>query len=391
MRMKFIIVMALIYSNTAFSKTDNNVEKEEISKDQAKAVMGGIYSSFLKVIPYLYSDENSIIALKKDKAKKSELLKDLTDLSEFFQSAKHIEYLSRPGFKPSLESMNSHLSDTINSVKSDNFIFAQKRLGAMASLCISCHSQLSSTGAQNAFGEALSKTKREAFESDFAYGNYLYLIRQFDESEKYLNLSIERALSESRSHELYSSLRRVISIHTKISFNFLKANNFINKYKNDKRMPSLAKATVTAWGKSLEEWRDFNPSSVTSVDSFIKKYLSPLEDIKEIKGLGDNDMTLLISSGILSKYLNDNPSTEYAPQILYWLSVAEKRLSNTFFFTLSDLYLKNCIKLYSTSPYARKCYNLYEENLEFGFTGSAGKDLPSEEKVELARLRSLLK
>ena len=387
--MKFLILMALSFSSVGYSKSE--MVKEEVSKDQAKAVMGGIYNSFLQVIPYLYSDENSIEVLKKDKAKKEALLKNLTDLSDFFKSARHVEYLDRPGFRPSLESMNSHLSDTINSVQSNNFIFAQKRLGSMTSLCISCHSQLSSMGAQNAFGEALNKTKRDEFDSDFGYGNYLYLIIQFDESEKYLNLALEKALAESRSHELYSSLRRIISIHTKISFNYSKANAFVVKYESDKRMPLLAKETVAAWRKSLESWKDFNPAKVTSIDSFIKKYLSPLEELKEVKGLGDNDITLLIASGILSKYLNDNPKTENAPQILYWLSVAERRLSNTFFFTLSDLYLKNCIKLYSKSPYAKKCYALYEENLEFGFTGSGGRDFPPEEKMELSRLRNLLK
>lgn len=386
--MKFLVLIILCTINIGQAATD---VKDETSKDQAKAVMNGVYGSFLKVVPYLYSDENSIEALKRDKLKKDELLKNLDDLSVFFQSARHVEYFDRPGFRPSLESMNSHLIDTINSVKNNNFVFAQKRLSAMTSLCISCHSQLSATGAQNAFGDALNKTKRDGFESDFAYGNYLYLIRQFDESEKYLNLGLDKALTESRSHELYTSLRRIISMHTKINFNYTKARAFVNKFESDKRMPALAKDMLTSWSSSLEKWKTFKTNEFKNVDGFITKYLSPLEDIKELKGTGDNDITLLIASGLLSKYLNDHPQTKSAPQILYWLSVAERRLSNTYFFTLSDVYLKNCIKLYSKSPYARKCYNLYEDNLEYGFTGSGGTDFPPEEKVELARLRSLLK
>ena len=135
----------------------------------------------------------------------------------------------------------------------------------------------------------------------------------------------------------------------------------------------------------------FTPEKVVSIDDFIKTYLLPLEDIKEIQGLGDNDITLLIASGILSKHLNDNPKAENAPEILYWMSVAERRLSSTFFFTLSDLYLKNCITSYTKSPYAKKCFNLYQENLEFSFTGSNGRDLPPEEKMELSRLKKFLK
>lgn len=381
----------LLIAVTNLSYASSTIVNNEDSKLQAKAVMGGVYEAFIKVAPYVYSDENSLESLKKDKAKKEELIKNLTDLSAFFNSARHVEYFQRPGFKPSLESMNSHLADTINSVNSNNFSFAQKRLSALTSLCISCHTQLSAQGSENAFGEAIKKSKRADFESDYAFGNYLFLIRHFEDSEKFLKLAIDKALVESRSYELYSSLRRVISIHTKIDFNYKKANEFVNKYVKDPKMPTLAKNTLQAWSKSLVPWKNFNPKKYGTIEEFIKIHLSPLEEIREQTGQGDNDITLLVASGILSKYLNDNPGTPSAPQILYWLSIAERRLSNTYFFTLSDLYLKDCVRLYSSSPFAKKCYNLYEENVQFGYTGSSGVDVPPEEKKELQRLRSYLK
>ncbi len=387
--MKVILLSMILFSLQSLGETPQT--KEEDSKIQAKAVMDGVYSSFLKVVPYLYSDENSILELKTDQAKKRELLKNLTDLSDFFKSASHVEYFDRPGFKPNLETMNSHLTATINSVSSDNFVFAQKRLSALTSLCINCHSQLSEKGVSNAFGEALNKSQREKFESDFAFGNYLYLIRQFKESEKYLTLSLERALNESRSHELLTSLRRIISIHTKIKFDYKRSKDFVDKYNKDPRVTGFAKESLKEWSSSLDKWKNFKPAQVTSVDSFIKRYLTPLEEIKEQKGLGDNDISLLIASGVLSKYLHDHPKSSSAAQILYWLSVAERRLSNTYFFTISDLYLKDCIKLYPKTSYAKKCYGLYEDNLKFGFTGSSGQDIPPEETVELSRLRKLLK
>lgn len=378
-----LVLIVLTCAVNAYAVNDD-------SKVQAKAIMGGVYGSFVKVIPYVYSDENSIEILKKDPIKKADLIKNLTDISEFFKSAKHVEYFQRPGFRPSLDTMNSHLSDTITSVQSDNFAFAQKRLNALTSLCISCHSQLSEHGTANAFGDEINKARREDFESDYAFGNYLYLVRRFDDSEKYLNLALERAIKESRSHELYTSLRRVISIHTKIAFNFDKANKFVDKYKKDLRLPVLAKTTLGSWSKSLQPWKKLNFNKVNSIELFIKTYLNPLDEMKEQTG-GDNDITLLISSGVLSKYLNDHPQTQSAPLILYWLAVAERRLSSTYFFTLSDLYLKDCIKLYPKSEFAKKCYGLYEENIQFGYSGSSGTDIPADEKRELARLRALLK
>lgn len=387
---KFILFAAVLTSLETTGASTTNVN-EEVSKVQAKAVMTGVYDSFTKVIPYLYSDENSMEVLRKDAAKKAELIKNLEDISLFFKSARHVEYFQRPGFRPSLDSMNTHLSETIDSVTNNNFAFAQRRLSALTSLCVSCHSQLSAKGAKNAFGDAINKSKREEFESDYAFGNYLYLIRRFDDSEKYLTLAIEKALSESRTHELYSSLRRIISIHTKIAFNHKQASLFVNKYVADPRLPTLAKNTLNDWNKSLKGWANFNPEKIESIDIFIETHLAPLEEMKEKTGQGDNDITLLIAAGVLSKYLNDHPKSQNTPQILYWLSVAERRLSNTYFFTLSDLYLKECVQLYSKTPYAQKCYNLYEDNIKFGYTGSNGTDIPAEEKRELARLRAFLK
>lgn len=386
--MRVWLFLVFFMANQSFAATDKT---DEESKTQAKAVMGGVYETFLKIIPYVYTDGDSLIMLKKDAQKKEELLKNLNDLSVFFKSAKHVEYFQRPGFRPSLDTMNIHLAETINSVTNNHFSFAQKRLSALTSLCISCHSQLSSKGAENAFSNLINKAKREEFESDYAFGNYLYLIRNFTESQKYLNLSIEGALKESKSHELYSSLRRTISIYTKISFDYQKAKAFTEKYSTEKQMPKLAKNMVSSWDAGLLKWKEFTPQKVTDIDAFIRTYLSPLEEVKEVTGEGDNDITLLIASGVLSKYLNDNPKSKNTPEILYWISVAERRLSNTYFFTISDLYLKDCIKKYSKSPFAKKCYNLYESNIEEGFMGSSGLDIPSSEKQELVKLKSFLK
>ncbi len=380
---KLILIMALAFSTNAMAAAD--------TKTEAKAIMDGVYESFVKVIPYVYSDEQTGAAISKNSPQKIELLKNLTDISDFFKSARHVEYFQRPGFRPSLETINYHLDDTISAVKGDNFVFAQKRMKALAALCISCHSQLSETASQNTFGTAINKAKRENFSSDFAYANYLFLVRRFSDSEKAFDLAVNSALESKEEHELYSSLRKIISIHTKIDLNPKKAKAFIAKYKDDPRLPPIAKNMLMTWEKSLQKWASFNPKKVKNPESFINKYLAPLESNKEQMAGGENDITLLVAAGVLSKHLNDHPKTKLAPEILYWLSIAERRLSNTFFFSLSDLYLKDCIKLYPKSRFAKKCYAEYAENIEFGYSGSAGTDIPAEEKRELERLKALLK
>ncbi len=368
------------------------------SQAQAKAVMGGVYDSYVKLIPYIYFSTNRMSDFKKkNKQEKEELLKNLTDLSTYFKSAKHADFFQRPGFRPSLETINEHLEETILSVQSDNYVFAQKRLNVLGALCVSCHSQLPESVSKNAFGDNIKKESRERFDSDFSYANYLYLVRRFDDSKNYFDKTIESILGQQdkpgkmSNQEVVSSLRKIISIDTKIKFDYAKAMAFVEKWEKDSRLTNNDRKMIKRWGTSLKHWKGFNPATVKSIPDFIQKNLVPLDMKKEIIFTGEEDVTLLISSGVLLNYLVENPSTDLAPEILYWLSLVEHRMSQTYFFSLGDLYLKDCIKKYPSSPYAKKCYQEYADSIETGYSGSAGTDIPAEEKRELLKLKNLLK
>ena len=394
--MKYWLPLLFIFSSTTYAE-------DKFQTTQAKAVMGSVYESFVKIIPYVYADKANYEALKVKK-NQEELIANLTEISNLFKGAKHVEFFQKPGFKPSLDTINSHLDDTILSLQSHNFVFAQSRLKAVTALCVSCHSQLSDSMAKNAFGDAIGKEKRSRFESDYAFANYLYLVRRFTEAVNYFEMSINTNLEKtqtssnskvfddnSSNQEIMGAIRRVISIYTKISINPDKAISFLKKYQSKKNLSKFNKETLNTWIKSLERWKNYDSSKPVMIEDFIAKYLEPIENAKEKTMTEEGDIALLISSGVLTKYLSENPKTNLTPAILYWLSLAERRLSNTYFFSLSDLYLKDCISLYPKSAYAKKCFKEYEENLTFGYSGSSGTDIPEGEKRELDKLRQLIK
>lgn len=380
-----VLATCILFSSIGFSG--------EPSEEQAKAVMGNIYDSYVKIIPYAYSTKDLSESLK-NKKDKEELINNLSDLSLFFKSAKHADFFQRPGFKPSLEAISNHLDETILSVEADSFIFAQKRLNVIGALCVTCHSQLPDSVSKNAFKENVKSEKRERFDSDFSYANYLYLVRRFDESKKYFHKVIDEALAKSQNisnREVVASLRKIISIDTKIKFNYEKASEAIAKWEKDPRFSLNDKKMINRWGASLKKWKGFTPSAIKAITGFIGINLSPLDMKKEIIFTGEEDITLLISSGVLLNFLVENPKSEHAPEILYWLSMAEYRMGNSYFFSLGDLYLKDCIRKYPASPYAKKCYQEYADSIEAGYSGSAGTDIPINEKKELIKLKSLLK
>jgi hypothetical protein len=386
-------VSAVAAEKKAEVKAEAKAESVSDERVSAKAIMSGVYQSFLKIVPYVYSDQESQYGqlFKGDSAKKDELLKNLNDLSEFFKSAEHVSYFKRPGFRPSLDTINNHLSDTIVSVKENNYNFAQKRLKAMTSLCISCHSQLSEASSKNSFGKEVNLTDRSGFESDYAFANYLFLVRKFEEAESYFKKAVEVSLEKSQMTVLLDSLRKLLSIYTKVDFDYKKASAFVSAYKDDKRMPVIAKNSLLEWSRSLQTFEKFNAKTNSSPKEFIEKYLAPLEQTKLGQTETNHDVRFLVGSGVLTKFATSNPKSKLMPEILYWLAVADKNLSHSYFFSLSDLYLKDCVTTYSKSPFARKCYELYEENVQFGYSGSGGTDIPEGEKRELQRLKSFLK
>jgi hypothetical protein len=319
------IVLALIMSLSAFAETPAAKPADAV---QAKAVMNNVYDSFVKIIPYVYADKNAADLLK-DPSNQKELIKDLTEISHAFKGAKHVEFFQKPGFRPSLETINTHIDETISSIKSQNFIFAQNRLKAVTALCVSCHSALPDSIADNAFGEALKKEKRGRFDSDFAYANYLYLVRRFTEADFYFELAIKAALERSTpdqmpEHELVASMRRVLSIYTKITFNPDKSEAILKKYLMHKNLPKSLKQTMEGWIANLSKWKKFDPRKVKSIHEYISKNLAPLEAHRDRLASGESDVTLLISAGILSKFLTENAKNSLVPEVLYWLSIAER-------------------------------------------------------------------
>lgn len=369
---------------------------------KAKAVMNQVYESFIKILPYVYSEK--LLTDGNDQKTRDDIIHSLTELQIAFKNAKHVRLLKIPGFRPSLETINTHIEATIDSMNMKNKTMATARLKAMTALCVSCHTGLSEKTAENAFGEAIVSAKRTQFESDYSYANYLFLVRRFKDAKTYYELAIKNSLKlvsrESGSGpkddrvfngDLFNSFRRLLVIETKINFNPKEAMAILSKYRNEKILTTFVRSDLDHWLKSLEDWKKIDVSKMGPITNLISEKLMPIESVREKVNSGDYDVTLLISSGLLSRYLNDHPQTELTPTILYWLAVAERRLSTTYFFSLADLYLKECIMQYPAAPMAKKCYKEYEDNVVAGFSGSSGTDIPAGEKRELDRLKSLLK
>jgi hypothetical protein len=393
--MKYFLAILLTYSIANVSKAD-----------ETKKVMQKALDSIIHLAPYM-SNEMKF----KDPDNEKKIALHLNKIVKNFKSAKHVSKLNLPGFSANFRMITEHLDDTLFNFNNNNKPFARLRLASTTSLCLSCHTQLPKDHLTSYILNSEAVTP-ESFENNYEYGNFLFLLRSYRKAIKAYKTSISERLEKqieikkiqkilgdsSGQYDkiLYNSFKNILTINAKVLRKPRAAINLFKGYLSSSQVPKYVKQDLEIWIKELKKWDNSNDLKIKfksdeDVDKFIQKYLVKLDQEGMGLATGEYDVDLLVTSGILSNYLTDHPKNKYAAEILYWIGISESRLSKNMFFTLGDLYLKECITRYPKSKIAIKCYNEYENEIQFRFTGTIGTNIPKSKKAELKKLKSLIK
>jgi tetratricopeptide (TPR) repeat protein len=374
--------------------------------NETKQVMHQALDSMIHLMPFMSSE------LKfKDPKYEKEIALHLNKMTVAFKSSKHIKDFQAPGFSPNYEVINDHMEDTVQSFNSQNKTFARLRLASTTSLCLSCHTQLPKDR-MTTFILDNKKVNKSIFENEYEYGNFLFLLRKYTQAISAYEKSIEQRKLKQKEYEkiqnilgskneqfdrvLYNTFRNALTIYAKVLKQPEAAINFFKKYTDDKEIPNYMKRDLQKWSKDLQKWVGKKEIDHLLVDdkemqTFMQKYLAKMEMDGETVITAEMDVDLLVTSGVISNYLNANPKTKHAAAILYWLGISENRLMKDMFFSLGDLYLKECIMRYPKDPIAVKCFSEFENEINFRFTGSLGTNIPKSLQEELNRLKNLLR
>lgn len=382
------LVILLLASLATFSV---NAEKKKYKT--TKQAMNDILSSFVSLLPYA-SNEMRFNDPNAEQFIKGKLLK----LKSAFENAKHLKRIKTPGFSPSFEVVTDHLNQTYDNFTMKSKSFARTRLKATAEMCISCHTQMPQ-GLSKTFN-GINSVSRGEFFNDFEYADYLFLTRRYTQAIRYYEREIKARIAKNKALKavhnskssyyldftIENSLRRILTTYTKVFYRPEKALSLLERYSEMKDLPKTVQGDLVDWIRDLKKWKKSSFKgkfkNERELADFTTKYLK--EDV-------ESDVTLLVAAGALYRYVNNNSQSQSVPEVLYWLGKIDNELEHSYFYSLSEVYLKNCILNYSSSPYARKCYDQYKENLELGFTGTSGTNIPEEELETLKKLKNSLK
>ncbi|MEZ4846747.1 MAG: hypothetical protein R2877_07395 [Bdellovibrionota bacterium] len=135
---------------------------------------------------------------------------------------------------------------------------------------------------------------------------------------------------------------------------------------NDIGKPGLPEPTKTILRSNLVSVKELQkikvPNLKTSKSKDIEAFAAQSLGMATNMGWmgGKNFVPQLYVSGVLYEYVQTHPISEIGPGIYYWLAKCENKISRSYFFPISEFYLKECIERYPLSFEAKLCFNELE-------------------------------
>lgn len=349
--------------------------------------MNRAFNALTDLVPYLTNESRFM-----EKKNSAVIEKGITELHSAFKEAGHDALLKEDLFAPSYAVINQNLTDSLTSFRQGKKDYSLWRLKEVTSHCLDCHTRLPPSHASS-FQNGKIQIDASKFDHVYNLGVAQLIVRRYVDAKASFTRDIQDRLIKKDTEEIDLPFKQILLIDTKVLKNPVNLIEFFKTYQKNTSVPEIMRLLLKSWIEDLEHWKGNKYIAKglkddKDVAQFIKDELKPLEN--ETLYDGSHDVPLLITSGLLSNYLFENPSSKMAPEISYWLGWTEKYLKREQFFGSGDLFLKQCIRKYPEHPVAKRCLEAYRESLEFEFSGSAGTQLPEDLSRELKDLEKLI-
>jgi len=343
---------------------------------------------------------SELIALKKfmisedkfaDPKNASEISAHLKAFAKIAKDAGHDPALNKVNFKFSRQILENHIAETERIFRIGIKSYARAQLAATVSVCMSCHTQ--SPASSVSFKDF---NNFKTFTSELDQAEFLFAIQSYDKAmELYNKIIDEYPKNNYNPHQIETSFERQLTYLSRIKRQPQQAISLLKTRLKNKELPEYLQRNIAAWISQFEKWENtpfIDPKSATDkqIVEFAKKNIETKWTAKAMDATNPELVTYLRISGALFEYLQTYPKSKVVPEILYWLAICDRSIDNNFYFSLADLYLRECITQYSKSPVAKRCYKEFKDQIIFGYTGSRGTDVPPEVKRDLDELKRLL-
>lgn len=356
---------------------------------ELKSAMHVFLSHLLALQPYMASDKAF-----GDRMNAGLIEDHLKALGENAHGLRHFEKLRTPGFAVSAAAMQDHVLEMRQAFAAGRKEYARWMLNETVEGCISCHSQLPASKISLVIDpQTLEGTSLER-------ADFLFATRQFDAAlalyteiiADFRPLASATTLDDGELAE--TALRRKLAIYLRVRRDPAGAARSLEKDRGNELLPPSLRDAINGWIVELRRpglAPAFAPATATraELETYTQRILK--DDLKGVHLFATpaRAASYLMLSGVLYEALATPHEGLSASEILHWLATCDRMLNRDFFFSLSDLYLQECIHRAPHTPVAAACFADFQQSVELAYTGSRGTDIPDDVSLLLRKLKAL--
>jgi hypothetical protein len=375
--LQFIILIVLLGPEVGYPQAKLN----EPAESQPRESMRKMSDDLLQLRVFARTEKEFL-----DPKNGTEISKLLADLVKSAVVIHKKNEFKKENYAISSDAMIDHLKRTQKFFNSDQKKFARWMTTSAQFVCMSCHTQFPTYGKKM----DLSAEQKSMF-SDFEQAEFLFASHDFNNAIVIYKKILKNSLKYDRM-VVEKSTERLVVYYSRLQRDFSSAVAFLKEIENDKSTPAFLKQQAIDLQKQYK-FISTQPSLDPKANSE-QQVLDFALNLKNPKGLNYAGPLFAINqyvAGVLYEYLNSHPVTDETPKILLELAIRDDLLDENFFFSLADIYLRECIVRFPSSKTAELCYSELHERTLASFTGSRGTVVPDDVLADLKKLKKLIK
>lgn len=356
-----------------------------VSYAEVKPHMDLMLKEIFTLKPYIVSDVE--YRDPKNFQKIDDSLKQMVALSE---KISHEGKIKKTGFAISSKALNEQLREAELVYRVGNKDYSLWMLRSTLSVCMSCHTQLPASSTQ------FNTLSKDTFLSKpFDEAEFLFIVRNFDKAMSLYDQVIDTYPgSKSTLENLDKSLARKVYYFVRVKRDLAGLSASLEKNQKNKNLPTMTEKRIKALRQAADKLKkDDYPEFTEAQQADLRKY-AETELQEELQGefstTAEKELSYLKVSSVLYKFLEQNPESSIKPEILYWLSFCERRYEQKAFYSLPELYLKQCVTEFPGSAIAPSCLKEYQDLVTMAYTGSSGTHIPKDVDRELKAMKDMV-
>lgn len=277
-------------------------------------------------------------------------------------------------------------------LKAGHTSYAKAVLRTTTGYCIACHSR-HDKGPD--FTSSEMNKKLTATLSPMERAKLFAATRQFDAAlDGFEKIATDPKLASENAIQWGKAIRYALNLNIRVKNDPERTLKFISDVMALPQIPGFYTAHLPLWKDQIVEWKNEKKKSLETEEELYQeaKRLSAEAQKKQRYPLDRaSDVLYLRSSAIVHELLTRFPQGKYTSEAFFLAGSAYDLLEDRLTTPLPEIYYEVCVRHSPHTEIAGQCFSRFEQDILFGYTGSAGTFVPEEVQKLVNELRALAK